>query len=297
VRDALGVARSPDGLDVLDVRQARAFLQKHLREPVSLLARRFDLSEHQAETLLPSLAVYLALADAVGARRLHVGDATLRDGILTEMFGGREWEGEFRRQTVNSALALARRYHVDRRHCGQVAQYAGRLYDFVGRHVALEPADAILLQVAALLHEIGMFVNSRSHHKHTLYLIENSDIFGLGARDIALVARIARYHRRAMPQPTHEEFTTLAPEDRVRLEKLAAILRVADALACLRETEAVPLEFRLRRDELEILAWTTDDLTLAQRQLASRAEMFETVYGWRVTLGRGRALEQSHAGA
>ena len=285
VRDALCGGEQPAGkLSAIEISGIRGFIRERLAWPIEDLAREHGISEHQAETLLPALAVHVALAEALGEQRILVGSASLRDGVLTEMFAGQIWEREFRRQTIHSARELARKYRVDLKHTANVAAVALKLLAFVGRTVRFDPRDETLLHVAALLHEIGMFVNTRSYHKHSLYLIANSEIFGLDASEIALVARIARYHRRAAPRPTHEEFIDLPAADRIRVSKLAAILRVADALEFSHERGKVALTFETQRDELVIRVLTRDDLTLIQRQMDARAEMFRTVFGLRVVL-------------
>ncbi len=88
----------------------------------------------------------------------------------------------------------------------------------------------LILFLAALLHEIGLYINVRSNHKHAMYLIRNSELFGLSRRDVLLVALVARYHRRSSPLPTHEGYANLDRTDRVAVSKLAAILRLAIAL-------------------------------------------------------------------
>ena len=75
-----------------------------------------------------------------------------------------------------------------------------------------------------------MFIGDRSHHKHSMYVIMHSDLFGLTRKDIALIALVARYHRRATPRPYHEEYTSLDRDSRIAVAKMAALLRVADAL-------------------------------------------------------------------
>lgn len=286
VRDTLlgstAAARGP--LTTLDLASVRAFIQHRQTWPIADLAREHGISERQAETLLPALAIDLALAEALRENRILVGSASLRDGVLTEMFAGRLWERDFRRQTIHSAQELCLKYRVDRRHAAHVAAAAQALLAYLSRTVPFDPRDELLLHVAALLHEIGMFVNSRAYHKHSLYLIENSEIFGLDAAETSLVARIARYHRRAAPRPTHEEFIDLPACDRVRVVKLAAILRVADALEFSHEGGHVALTFETVRDDLVIHAQTRDDLTLVQRQMDARASMFQTVFGLRIVL-------------
>ena len=111
-------------------------------------------------------------------------------------------------------------------------------------NINLDNRHEVILFVAALLHEIGMIVNVRSNHKHALYLIRYSELFGLSQDELLLVGLVARYHRRAYPQPAHEGYGTLPQEDRVIVAKLASILdlpshwmtRVADecekSIAC-----------------------------------------------------------------
>ena len=285
VRDLLLEGATPVGkLSAIEVVTIRDFIRERLAWSTEDIAREHGISEHQAETLLPALAVYVALAEALGESRILVGSASLRDGVLTEMFAGQIWEREFRRQTIHSALELARKYHVDRKHAENVAMVAQKLLAYIVRTVQFDPRDETLLHVAALLHEVGMYVNNRSYHKHSLYLIANSEIFGLDASETAVVARIARYHRRAAPRPTHEEFADLSADDRIRVSKLAAILRVADALEFSHERGKEALNFETQKDELVIRVRTRDDLTLAQRQMDARSGMFQTVYGLRVVL-------------
>ena len=71
-----------------------------------------------------------------------------------------------------------------------------------------------ILYIGALLHEIGLFIAQRSYHKHSMYVIRNSEIFGLGRKDLLMASLIARYHRRASPQPTHEGYSTLDRDER-----------------------------------------------------------------------------------
>ena len=285
VRDTLFGGAAPAGkLMAIEVADIRGFIRDRLAWSVEDLAREHGISEHQAETLLPALAVYVALAESLGETRILVGSASLRDGVLTEMFAGQIWEREFRRQTIHSAGELARKYRVDRKHAENVAAVAQQLLGFVSRTVRFDPRDETLLHAAALLHEVGLFVNTRSYHKHSFYLIANSEIFGLDASETALVACVARYHRRAAPRPTHEEFIDLPAADRIRVSKLAAILRVADALEFSHEHGKVALTFETQHDDLAIRVHTRDDLTLVQRQMDARAGMFRTVFGLRVVL-------------
>ncbi len=87
-----------------------------------------------------------------------------------------------------------------------------------------------LLERAALLHNVGMMIDARRHHKHSFRLIKETPLPDFSDEERYEIACIARYHRRALPSKEHEEFVALKPSARKRVSILAAILRVADAL-------------------------------------------------------------------
>ena len=142
----------------------------------------------------------------------------------------------------------------------------------------------MLLRVAGLLHEIGSFVSNAAHHKHGYYLIANSEIFGLNRDDTEVVAHIARYHRRSSPKPSHPEYMALPRESRVVVNKLAAILRVVDALARTRGRKLPSPRFERRGDEFIISLPGAASLLLERRALAAKGDMFEDIYGMTLRL-------------
>src|SRR4029077_3527565 len=90
--------------------------------------------------------------------------------------------------------------------------------------------DGLCLRTATLLHDIGFYVSLRAHHKHSQYLLAASQIFGLTDEETAIVSNIDRYHRRGLPQKSHLPYVALDRRDRLIVDKLAAILRLANAL-------------------------------------------------------------------
>jgi exopolyphosphatase/guanosine-5'-triphosphate,3'-diphosphate pyrophosphatase len=146
----------------------------------------------------------------------------------------------------------------------------------------------VLLYIASLLHAIGNFVSNRSMHKHSMYLIRNSELFGLSKKDLLLVALIARYHRRASPQPTHDGFASLPRDERVAVAKLAAILRVAIALDDSRSQRIRKLSCEVRDDRLLVLVDDVEDLSLEQLAIKEGGVLFEETYGLQVVIRRAR---------
>ena len=193
-------------------------------------------------------------------------------------------------QVLHSAVELGHRYQFDEQHARQVAQLSCTLYRALQDEHGLERRYETILHVAALLHELGNFVSDRMHHKHSMYLILHSELFGVSSRDRTLIALIARYHRKSTPKSDHEVFSSLPLEQRTIVSKLAAILRVADALDRGHNRRMRDIRCRVRRDELLIQIPDVDDLSLENLALKEKGGMFEEVYGLHVSVTRLRRV-------
>jgi exopolyphosphatase/guanosine-5'-triphosphate,3'-diphosphate pyrophosphatase len=257
------------------------------------LADRFRLQAVEAETLLPALLVYRALLARTGARRLLVSDASLRAGLLLDMTepGGRLGAVDFERQVLASADTLGLKYRYDRAHGRHVALLSTQLFDALAAEHGLGGRERLLLQVAALLHDIGVYVSLRSHHKHSQYLLSASQIFGLSDTETAVVANIARYHRRGLPQKSHLPYVSLDAPDRLIVNKLAALVRLANALDAehLQKVRALRL---LPHGEAWVLELDgAGDLTMERLAAAARADMFAETYGRQIVIRQAGVFE------
>ena len=135
-----------------------------------------------------------------------------------------------RRRVLAACARLGRRYQFDEAHGTLVQNLAGQLFDDLRDVHAMGDRDRLLLRAAAMLHDVGDFVRYDGHHKHSYYLILHSDIMGLTPDERAIVANVARYHRKSTPDPSHPNFRDLDKDARGKVRGLAAILRIADAL-------------------------------------------------------------------
>jgi exopolyphosphatase/guanosine-5'-triphosphate,3'-diphosphate pyrophosphatase len=271
-------------LVALPGKQVAALAEDVLRQSEDELVHRYSLSYVEAETLGAALLTYVSLATAWRLRHLFVTTVSMRDGVLADMADPAEGDDIFSEQIVNAAMVMAEKYNVDMPHAHYVVSASLTLYDALQAQHGLAPRNRLILKVAALLHEAGMFVSTRSHHKHSMYLIHNSDIFGLTAWDKELAGLVARYHRRAHPLMTHEIYGTLSHERRLAVCKLAAILRVADALdrshACRVCVERVDVDGQ----ELRVLVSGVADPAVERLALEQKAGLLTDVYGLRVVL-------------
>jgi exopolyphosphatase/guanosine-5'-triphosphate,3'-diphosphate pyrophosphatase len=265
-----------------------AFCDQLERLDEEALVDRFHMTDAEAETLVPALLVYRALLTATAARKLVVTDASLRAGVLLDMAqpGGRLGAEGFARQVLSSADALGQKYRYDRKHGLHVAALSTKIFDALRDEHGLSDRERLLLEVAAMLHDIGTFVSLRAHHKHTQYLISASQIFGLSATETNIVANIARYHRRGLPQKSHLSYVELDQQDRLIVNKLGAILRLANGLDAehVQDVKDVRLS---RRDE----AWLLEvepigDVSMEIMVATARSDMFVETFGRRVLIRR-----------
>lgn len=274
----------------VDVDGLRELAGAVLARSVEEVADEYHLSYPSAESLGPALLGYLALCESLGRKTMLVSPATLRDGILAAMAGESSLV-DFGPQIIESARVLARKYESNMRHVEHVAEVALRIFRLLKDHHRLSEAQEVLLRVASLLHDVGSFISTSAHHKHSMYLISNSEIFGLSSHEVRIAALVARYHRKTEPKATHEEFRMLGREDRIMVCELAAILRVADALDAGNRQAIGRIELELKRDCVVVTAWGTSDLTLERMRLQQKGAMMEQVYGLKVLLKAGRGGE------
>ncbi|MDB4614720.1 Ppx/GppA family phosphatase [bacterium] len=280
-----GVDSLPGGQIVrLSVEKLDKFVEEMLALSVDEIINRFHMTLSDAETLGPALLTYSRFAKEFSLPEILVADFNLRGALLNEMAGHDGWATGFRDQIINSALDLAAKYDVDLQHARHVAILAKQLFDELSGEHGLDARWETILTIAALLHESGLFLSPRSYHKHSMYIINNSKIFGLSPVDSRLVSLVARYHRRAIPKPTHDGYSRLDRDTRIAVSKAAAILRLAVCLDHSRSQRIQSVTCELNHDRLLLLLPGVEDVSLEQLQLKQSGQFFESVFGRRVML-------------
>jgi exopolyphosphatase/guanosine-5'-triphosphate,3'-diphosphate pyrophosphatase len=284
MRDA-GSAVQNDGMAVLPREPFLSFVDQISSADVEQLAEEHRLHQADAETLIPALLAYRELLFETGAESVAVPDASLRAGLLLDVTQADSRQGfeDFSRQVLASAAALGDKYRWDVAHGRAVAQLSVGLFDQLRAEHGLGDRERVLLEVAALLHDIGNYVNLRGHHKHTWYLLSVSEIFGLSRDDMSIVANVARYHRRAMPQKSHLPYMALDRDARLTVNKLSAILRLANALDADHLQKVKDVKVLSEDDEWVLEVDGAGDLTMERLASLARADFLTEVFGRRVT--------------
>lgn len=198
-------------------------------------ARLPGCDPRRADILAAGGVVLETILEECGFDECTISTYALREGIILDTI--RKHAGhdggvparlfDLRYETV---MKIGRTYDFDEAHGVQVARLALSLYDGLGTLHGLSNDSRELLEAAALLHDIGYYISHAAHHKHAYYLIRNSEMLGFNDEEIAVIANVARYHRKSHPKMRHEEFNLLSVEDRNRVRILAGLLRIADGL-------------------------------------------------------------------
>lgn len=208
-------------------------LPKILAADVEERMKRWNVRKDRAEVMGVASLVLATVADHLKLKRLQVPGVGIREGVLLDL--AEASVGDLRDVQEPARIAAARTFAArmahNTAHGEQVRRISASLFDQLQDVHGLPEESRIILELAALLHDIGEVVHRRSHHKHSEYLILNGRIPGLESPMRELVAATARAHRKSPPDPKkHQTYGRLDGEQRELVRKLSALLRLADAL-------------------------------------------------------------------
>jgi exopolyphosphatase / guanosine-5'-triphosphate,3'-diphosphate pyrophosphatase len=230
---------------------------------------------------------------ALGINALRTCDWALREGVIIDHLRESEDEArspltDFTDQKLRGVDAVGRRFGYEVSHAHHVARLAGKIFDFLGPGESLTRHHRTLLLAGALLHDVGYHIANDSHHKHSLYLIANSELTGFSESERAVIANIARYHRGPLPKDRHPEFAVLNTADRETVCRLGGIVRLADALDRSHDSRVYDLDCQLNGSVNLQLRSTLDcenELLEAER----KKDLFEQAFQRSLNLSVRRA--------
>lgn len=246
------------------------------------------IGPRRAEIIVPGAAVLLRVLTDLSLPSLYYSAAGVRDGIIADLAQRTTGRAATlmsadQRDTVEGMVV---RYGVSMKHVRKVAKMANDLF------VALEPLHKVpmgfgrLLEAAAHLHDIGHFISDTRHHKHSFYIVLNSDMPGFTERERQVIANLCRYHRKAQPSPEHSNWQPLDTEARRAVTMLAPLLRIADNLDRSRGQRVKSLDCVIRPSEVVIKLHANRDIDLEAWATERAGEFFQQVYARPIVLSR-----------
>ncbi len=253
--------------------------------------KAIGIGPRRAEIIVSGLAVLLDFMRQFRLPAVYYSRAGVRDGIIADLAArnvGAE-RSRLSRDQRREVEDMARRYGVPLDRARNVAHVANLLFTVLDTVHGLPPAFGKLLEAAAYLLDVGHYVSSASHHKHSHYLVANSDIAGFTERERVLVAALCRYHRKALPSPLHKEFQSLSAEERRTLALLIPILRLADNLERSHQQRIQSVEMRARDNDITLLVHSSGDLDLEEWRAERAGDAFRQIYNRTVSVAKARS--------
>lgn len=247
---------------------------------------KFNISYAEARTLTINLLTYKLFINLTAATEILVVNSSIREGFIISKYTSpnKELQENFVNQVIASALNLCKKYSTSLPHVQYVREVAVRFYDALEGELGFKGREKLLLEVASILHDIGSFIANNNHELHSFYIINNSGIFGLSKEEMRIVSHVARYHKGAPPTFNDQSFHSLEPKERITVQKLAAILRIADAFDRGHTQRIKKFSINLRGESLFLTVAGNIDTTLEKNALAEKADLFENIFGYKVIL-------------
>ena len=276
------------GVTQLPVETLRAVIEQLARMSYRQRVDDLGLRDDRADVILPAAMVYERLADVSGVSEITVPRVGIKEGVLFDVIDSlvrtRDYEDRQEREVLAGATTVGRKYLFDEAHARHVAMLAASLFDQLRQLHGLGDDDRKILQASAMLHDMGQFVSYKGHHKHSLYLLSNTELPNFDDREMMMVANVARYHRKAHPQQHHHFFMALEEAERERVTRLAAILRVADALDREHRQRVTGVTAKVSDNEVALWLDGTAGALLESFTVQKKADLFLQTFGRAVNL-------------
>jgi exopolyphosphatase/guanosine-5'-triphosphate,3'-diphosphate pyrophosphatase len=260
-------------------------LTRNVRERMKAYAVRRD----RADVMGIAAITIITLGRFLNLRTFAIPGVGVRDGVLQEIareaFSRKEPHhyNVAARQLIVGTRSFARRLGYDPQHAEHVRELSVLLFDQLQALHHLPAQARVLLEAGALMHDAGHLVGDRGHHKHGEYLALNGDVPGLEGRDRAIVAALVRYHnRKSEPAQHHAAYSSLNNADQRITRRLAAILRIAEALDHAHRQRVLKIRASFQRGTVGLQVTARGDAAEDMRDASRSAELFEKEFHVRV---------------
>ncbi len=252
------------------------------------------LDEKRADIILAGAIILEGLVMRFGVKQLTLSDYALREGVLLDTMqrthgGSLHHLRDVSRRGIEH---LASACDEDPVHSAHVAMLALQLFDATAGVHGLDESSREFLEAGAHLANVGLSVSHSQHHKHSYYLIRNTDrLVGFTDHEIEMIALIARYHRKSAPKPSHPEFAVLRADDQVVVKVCAGLLRVAIGLDRGHDGKVHRVDAKVKKAGIVVLAEAADEAADLTLELYAANERIDVLVD-----ALGRPIEAVQAG-
>lgn len=246
------------------------------------------LDEKRVDFIVAGLILLDTVIEMFGIEKVRTSTQALREGIILRYIRkeklGLKFMGTYPDSRRRSVFELLSKCNWQETHSSHVARLALSLFDQTKAYHNLSDNDRELLEFAAYLHDIGYHISHKKHHKHSLYIIQHSDLKGFKEEEIQIMAHVSRYHRRSTPKNRHALYNQLPDDVKSKIRKLSGILRVADGLDRSHFQNVIDVQLSAGKNKMKLLIDSQIDPDLEIWGAMRKRELFEEMLGMKLKI-------------
>ena len=266
----------------------KEFIEKNKNSSFDEIKKIENVDADRADIIIPAAAILYEILIYYRLEGFYSLSGGLRNGLLIDelnkkgvfMTAVKKQEKKYETDFPFEMFAeIGKRFNFDEKHAKQVAYLSEKLFFAFEESYKLPREYLRYLIAAAMLHDIGNFVSMSKHHKHSLYLIKNIDFSGFSDYEKAIIANIARYHRKSTPKKHHDLYKDIREGDIDAVIKLSSILRVADALDREHKGNVEDIKPSITDKIITINPVYNGDILLEAESLETKKDLMEKLTG------------------
>lgn len=247
----------------------------------------FKINDNLVKTSKIGFLIIEMFYNLIAPKEIVFADVSLSSSLLSNLTVKDDTTSsdikQSRENIIASSISIGKKYKFDFNHAFQIKKFSLIIFDYLKNYFIFNPKANLYLEVASLLHDIGYFISSKNHHRHSERIIAASEIIGLNSDEMNLISQIARYHRKGVPKKSHNNYIELSMEYRVMVSQLAGILRVADSLDGANTQLVEKLKLNIKEGICELFVKIKnnnyDYLDILRTNVKSKSDLFENFFG------------------
>ena len=270
------------------------FLTLRKEKSIPELSRMLDMPEEDMPLLYISLLMVQRIMDDMEAENIWAPGVTLCDGIAYEYAEQNKIISsihDFEKDIIACAQSISKRYQGSKKRSETLEKIALTIFDSTKKIHGLSKRERLLLQISTILHDCGKYISMMNLGDCSYSIIMATEIIGLSHQEREIVANVVKYNHKTFDY--YEEMNHTASLDRdayLKIAKLTAILRVANALDRSHKQKFKNVRISVREEQLLITVETNEDITLERGLFGARAEFFTEVFNLEPVIKQKRTL-------
>jgi exopolyphosphatase/guanosine-5'-triphosphate,3'-diphosphate pyrophosphatase len=233
----------------IDTASVRWLADRLLKLNNAQRAEIVGIGPKRSEIICGGAQVYATLLERLELKGFRYSRLGLRDGVLAQMLADIDTRASVHRtieaERWEGVYQVCRRYGVDVKKVEAEREHAGQLFDQLQGVHGLPAEYRLWLEAAAMMQNVGKYMNHQGHHRHTQYIIANSDIFGFSPEQRAIVAAIARYMGKSRPDAMDRPMRMIPTDQHANVVRAVMLLRLVQALNQDRASAAVKVRTKV----------------------------------------------------